>query len=213
LLVLTDRHRAERAGHELPGLLAQLPPGRIAVVVREKDLPWEEREALVRACAAQAPELPLVLATGAVVVPEEAGLVAALGLAGVHTAGGFMLPAGAAAWRDLPPGSWRGKSCHDGAELRAATLAGASHVTLSPVHPTGSKPGYGPPLGLEALTTLAATVEPGGPLVFALGGIDATNAAPVLARPGVHGIAVLGAVMGAPDPARAVRDLVALIEG
>ena len=87
-------------------------------------------------------------------------------------------------------------------------LIGAAYATLSPVFPTTSKPGYGPPLGLSGLAQLARTV-PGLPL-YALGGIDAASAADCRDA-GAAGVAVIGAVMAAPDPEAATRRLLAAI--
>jgi thiamine-phosphate pyrophosphorylase len=48
--------------------------------------------------------------------------------------------------------------------------------------------------------------------VFGIGGIDARNAGKVLAA-GATGIAVVSAVAAAPDPAEAVRELRAAVDG
>jgi thiamine-phosphate pyrophosphorylase len=74
---------------------------------------------------------------------------------------------------------------------------------LSPIFASPSKPGYGPALGTDALASLPLPC-------FALGGVTATNAAACLAA-GAAGIAVMGAVMTAADPAAAVRELLALV--
>ena len=71
---------------------------------------------------------------------------------------------------------------------------------------TSSKPGYGPPLGfdgLRALTRVAAPLP-----VYALGGLDASRAAACRAA-GAAGVAVMGALMGAADPAAEVAGLLA----
>jgi thiamine monophosphate synthase len=102
------------------------------------------------------------------------------------------------------PGSMVGRSCHSPAELARAAAEGCRWATLSPVFASCSKPAYGPPLGLGALA--------GSPLpTWALGGVGAPNAARCL-RAGAAGIAVMGAVMGADDPARAVAGILGRIE-
>ena len=49
------------------------------------------------------------------------------------------------------------------------------------------------------------------PPVVAIGGIDETRAAAVMAR-GVEGVAVVSAICAADDPERAARDLRAAVE-
>ncbi len=88
-----------------------------------------------------------------------------------------------------------GRSCHSDEELSRASAEGCQWATLSPIYPSRSKPGYGPPLGPAALA--------GAPLpTWALGGVDAANAAECL-ESGATGVAVLGAVLRSPDPAAA----------
>ena len=112
--------------------------------------------------------------------------------------------------------NWAGdQSCHPaevvrpasrdelGEAIAAAAAAGADYVTLSPIYLTDSKPGYGPALGIEALRAAAGHGIP----VLALGGITVATAAACVAA-GADGVAVMGEVMRADDPARIVRDLV-----
>ncbi len=75
-------------------------------------------------------------------------------------------------------------------------------MTLSPIFATASKPGYGPALGLGAL---AAAGRIGLP-VIALGGIGVATAA-ACRREGATGMAVMGGLMRATDPAAHTRDL------
>ena len=98
-----------------------------------------------------------------------------------------------------------GRSCHGPAELASAASEGCRWATLSPIFATASKPGYGPPLGVGAL---AGTPLP----VWALGGVDGHNAAECL-RAGAAGVAVMGAVMKAADPAAAVAAILSQLDG
>ena len=73
-------------------------------------------------------------------------------------------------------------------------------MTLSPIYPTVTKPGYGPALGAG---------RAGGELAarrrcpwLALGGIDSPGGSRHVRAAGAAGVAVLGAVMRADDPAR-----------
>ena len=62
------------------------------------------------------------------------------------------LPGGSdpAAARQLLPHGLIGVSAHSPPEAAAQLASGADYVTLSPIFPTASKPGYGPTLGLAA---------------------------------------------------------------
>jgi thiamine-phosphate pyrophosphorylase len=97
-----------------------------------------------------------------------------------------------------------GRFCHSLEELAAAEADGAQYATLSPIFPTRSKPGYGPPLGLAALTRLCVAVSIP---VYALGGIDTPQRVRACLAEGASGVAVMGAVMRAADPARTVKEL------
>jgi thiamine-phosphate pyrophosphorylase len=101
---------------------------------------------------------------------------------------------------DQPPGGgWWGRSCHSAAEVGRAANEGAAYATLSPYAASASKPGYGPPLDPAAYG--------GHPIpVYALGGVGPGNAA-AARRTGAHGVAVMGAVMRAADPALVVDAL------
>lgn len=195
VVVVTDRAAAEARGRLLVDVVAAaVDGGADAVLLREKDLPAPERRRLAVA---------LREITGdrgaALWVAGDAALAAATGADAVHLAA-------ADAWPDPVAGLARGRSCHTVAELRAAAVAGADHVTYSPVFPTPSKPGYGPPLGLAGLAAGCRAVP--GLAVVALGGIEPGRAAGCR-RAGAAGVALMGAVMRAADPAAVVRAVVA----
>lgn len=200
LLVLTDRGRSEERGRTLGETVrAALAGGARAVVLREKDLPEEERARL-------GGELleALVPAGAALIVASDRHLAERLGVVGVHLAA-------AEPWDPIrDPGMVTGRSCHSTEELLRAAQTGADYVTLSPVFRTDSKPGYGPALGPKGLSQLLQ--GPAGasrplPPVFALGGVTPDRVEACL-RSGAYGVAVMGAVMGADDPARTVSALV-----
>jgi len=191
LLVITDRRLARRP--LLPIIEEILAAGARWIMVREKDLPEAELVPLVRAIVERA------RAVGArVVVNPHAAVAAAGGADGVHLPQGFSV---AEARRIVGPGRWVGVSAHHREEALRAAAEGADYITLSPIFPPTSKPGYGPPLGLEALREVARAI----PIpVIALGGITPENAR-ACREAGAAGIAVLGSVMGAADPGAAVR--------
>ena len=95
-------------------------------------------------------------------------------------------------------GPW-GRSCHSVADVKHAEAEGASWVMLSPFAESRSKRMRQRPLPASAFGGHHVPV-------FALGGIDASNAADAIVA-GAHGIAVMGAVMGARRPGRVVHKL------
>jgi thiamine-phosphate pyrophosphorylase len=178
VVVLTDRRIARRP---LTQVVADAVAGGAGwVVLRERDLAYELRRALADALRSLLPPGRLIVAG-----PDP------LGGGAVHLA----------AAEPLPPGApLIGRSCHDSAEL--AQLTGESYVTLSPVYPTTTKPGYGPALTPRGAAALAPAVP-----WLALGGVDTAERVAACVDAGAAGVAVLGAVMGAADPRAATRDL------
>jgi thiamine-phosphate diphosphorylase len=197
LLVLTDRRACRAAGGLVDVVAAVVDGGARAVVVREKDLPTGERLALADEIAAVArPAGALVVVASG---PDTGD--------GVHLAAADPWPAGGPGGRERP--AVVGRSCHDAVEVAGAVAAGADYVTVSPVHPTPSKPGYGPALGEGGLAELVAAA---GPVpVFALGGITPDTVTGCLGA-GAYGVAVMGAVMAADDPRRTTAELRRVID-
>jgi thiamine-phosphate pyrophosphorylase len=183
LLVITDRHQARRPLEEQAEAL--FAAGCRWLSLREKDLESGARIALLRRLVEVGGRYGAVI-----MVHGDVETVVAGGAAGVH------LPDGVSpevARRRLGPNALIGCSVHDGAALARVAAAGADYATLSPIFESPSKPGYGPPLGLERLAAAAA----GAALpVIALGGIDEANAGRCLAA-GAAGVAVMGAAMRA----------------
>ena len=105
--------------------------------------------------------------------------------------------------RLLGPDRILGASADNADDVRARASQGADYVGVGPVFSTSSKRDTGPVLGLEGL---ARAVQASSIPVIAIGGIDATNLAEVLAT-GVHGVAVLSAVCCADDPREATEQL------
>ncbi len=89
------------------------------------------------------------------------------------------------------------------AEILRAERDGADHVSISPVFATSSKLDHQTPLGLAGVCTLAGRARVP---VLAIGGIHAGNAADVI-RAGACGICVVSAIIAAPDPELAAREL------
>jgi len=185
LLVLTDRHQLPPGRDLASTLRACVAGGARAMVVRELDLDDSDRAEVVASVAGLEGVLVLSART---LLPGAHGVHLAAHQTGLDA-------------RGVPV---HGRSCHDDGEVRRAVGAGASYLTVSPVAPSTSKPGYGPPLGSHGVRR-AAYLAQGVPL-FALGGVDAQNAAE-MRRAGAHGVAVMGALMRDPDPERATRRL------
>jgi thiamine-phosphate pyrophosphorylase len=190
LLVITDRHQAraplERVGTDI------LAAGAPWLLFRDKELDRLTRrriaESLVKAAAATGARLS---------IGGDVDLARHVGAGGVHVS---TLAELVNARSRLGAEAVVGFSAHSIDELGPAKTAGADYATLSPIFPSASKPGYGPALGLAALRDGAAAGLP----LYALGGVGAANAAQCLAA-GADGIAVMGEVMRATDPAGRVR--------
>ncbi len=101
-----------------------------------------------------------------------------------------------------------GASTHSLAEALQAEQNGASFITISPIFLTASKPGYGPALNLDSLHHVATSLKIP---VYALGGISPENTIDCL-KAGAHGIAVMGGIMAAANPANATQRYLGALE-
>lgn len=115
-------------------------------------------------------------------------------------------------WQSLPVAEVRrlvgserliGKSVHNVEEARRASEDGADYVFAGPVFDTPSKAGLVPTLGLDGLREICRVIDLP---VIGLGGIDPSNAAAVM-EAGAAGVAVIRAILAAPDPAEAAAQL------
>jgi len=87
------------------------------------------------------------------------------------------------------------RSTHSIDEIKEAEKQGCDFVLFGPIFPTPSKIKYGSPQGLKKLSlAAAATTLP----VFAVGGIDLQNTEQCLEH-GARGVAVISAILKAPD--------------
>ena len=146
----------------------------------------------------------LTRAAGALFLVNDRPDIAVLaGADGVHLGQDDLPPE--AARRVLGPDRIIGISTHDPDQVRAAVAAGADYVAVGPVYATTSKVGALVPRGLD-LVRAARPLVP-CPLV-AIGGIDATTAPDVIAA-GADAVAMIGALVRTPDPAAAVRGVLA----
>ena len=195
LYVVTDRHEA--AGRDLEEIVAAAAQGGAgAIQLREKDLSARDLYALgARLQAALAPYgVPLL-------INDRLDVALALDAAGVHLAG-HSLPT-AVARRVLGAGKLLGVSTHSVEEACCAAEDGADFIVFGPLFTTPSKVVYGPPQGLQHLTTVVRAVSIP---VIAIGGIDHTNL-PQVVHAGAYGVAMIRAVLAAPDPSKATQQL------
>lgn len=173
--------------------LSSVQPGRVAVQLRDKTC----SQSALRETATELRDV--CKAYGApMLVNGDCELAAELGI-GVHLpeAGISVVEAR----RRLGEDALIGTSRHGPATDELAP----SFVTLSPV---GTVPGKGIPLGLTGFARLARSYRVP---TYALGGVDATLA-PDLIEAGAQGVAAIRAIFAAPDPARALSELVAAVE-
>lgn len=138
---------------------------------------------------------------GLLVVNDRFDVALAAGAHGVHL-GPEDLPVDAVRGA-VPPAFVIGASTDDPETGRRLAGEGADYLGVGAVFGTRSKPG----LADEAIGPgrVAAVRAAAGIPCVAIGGVTASNAGEVLAV--ADGVAVLSAVMSAPDPAEAVREI------
>ena len=193
VLVITDRRQTSQPLEDFAAAL--FAGGCRWLSIREKDLPAAERLALTG-------RLVRLAARWQATVTVHGDLAAAAVADGLHLPRGGDIPAARAA---LGPRALIGVSAHNPVE--AAAAADADYVTLSPIFPSLSKPGHGAEPNLAALRSVSEAVAVP---VLALGGVTADRVE-ACRRAGAAGVAVIGAVAHAEDPARAVGALISAV--
>lgn len=108
----------------------------------------------------------------------------------------------------LGSGKLIGISTHNLAQAVEAEAGGADYIGFGPIFPTATKEHPDPVVGVAGLREVRAKVRI--PIV-AIGGINAGNVCEVVAA-GADGIAVVSAVLAAPDPQAALAELIKAIE-
>jgi thiamine-phosphate pyrophosphorylase len=181
-------------------LSAALRGGVDIVQLRVKDAPDDEIVATARRYAARCAAHGALL-----IINDRPDLVVAAGADGVHV-GQDDTPVPEAR-RLIGPDRLVGLSTHSPAQIDAAgALPEIDYIGVGPVHATPTKPGR-PAVGLELVHYGASHARVP---FFAIGGIDAGNAAAVRAA-GARRIAVVRALTEAADPEAAARSLRAAI--
>ncbi|MBV9109742.1 MAG: thiamine phosphate synthase [Gemmatimonadetes bacterium] len=200
LIVITDPSCGE-GRTILEVVRAALRGGAPSIQLRGKEMAVREQVELARALLAE------TRAAGALLwVNDRLDVALAAGADGAHL-GQDDLPVEAAR-RISPPGFLLGISAETPELALAAESGGADYVGTGPVYETGSKADAGSAIGLGRIAEVAAAVRIP---VVGIGGIAAANAGEVV-RAGAAGVAVISAVMRAPDPEQAVRDLLRAVE-
>jgi thiamine-phosphate pyrophosphorylase len=185
----------------LPDMLRAAIAGGVDVVqLREKHVEDDELASVADALRALCERLGALF-----VVNDRPHVAAHVGADGVHVG-----------QDDLPVADVReivgeqmliGLSTHSPAEIDAVDAGIVDYIGVGPVHETPTKPGR-PAVGVELVSYAGkhATVP-----FFAIGGIDAVNAADAIAA-GARRLCVLRAIAGAADPEAAARELRALLD-
>ena len=194
LYLVTDRALAR--GRPTAEIVQEAVAGGVTCVqLREKDCGTREFLAEARKLLAILRPLGVPL-----IINDRVDVALACGADGVHVGQRDMASEDV---RRLMPGALIGLSVESVAQLEAAEAAPVDYYGVSPVFATATKADAAPALGLAGLERLRALTS--RPLV-AIGGIDAGNAAAVMAA-GADGLAVVSALCAAADPAAAARVL------
>ncbi len=197
LYLVTD---AAPRGASLAAFLADVIEAGVGMVqLRDRSLSDRELAATARLCADVCRE------NGALFILNDRLDVALLaGADGVHVG-----------QDDLPPDEVRriagddfiiGVSTHSPDQIDAANETSADYIGVGPIHETPTKPGR-PAVGLDLVRYAARNAR--APF-FPIGGID-VQTAPRVIEAGARSLSVLRSVANAPDPPRAVRELLACI--
>lgn len=197
LHVLTDVRRGRDPMREVRAALAT---GRCAVQVRAKE--YSDRDVFDLTLRL----LEMSAATGSLVlVNDRVDVALAAGADGVHL-GVTDLPVERVR-EVVPRGFLVGVTARDVAAARRAEAAGADYLGVGPAYATTTKEGLPDPLGPEGVAAVAAATDLP---VIAVGGVDASRVPRLLAA-GAHGVAVVGALSSAEDPAVEAAALAAAV--
>ena len=151
---------------------------------------------------------PVIQAAGGLfIVNDRCDVALAVGADGVHL-GQEDLPV-AEARALLGPRMLIGISTHNLVQALEAEALGADYLGFGPIFPTPTKSHPEPVVGIERLREVRARVRL--PIV-AIGGITAANIR-MVADAGADAPAVLSAVLAAPDPTRAIAELMMALQG
>lgn len=198
--VITDRRTAgDRSLLDI--VRAAIRGGATVVQLREKAASTRAMIELGQALLeiTRAAGIPLI-------VNDRVDVALAIGAEGVHV-GQDDMPA-AMARRLIGPDRILGVSARTVEEAIQAERDGADYLGAGDVFGTPTKPDAGPPIGVEGLRQIVRAVSIP---VVAIGGVTPQNASAAIGA-GAVGVAVISAVVGAPDPEAAARQLREVVE-
>jgi len=201
LCLVTDRDLS--LGRSLIDVVgAAVQGGATMVQLREKTAP-------TRAFLEEARALKALLAPLGVplIINDRADIALAVGADGVHVGQTDM---DVETLRGLlGPRAIIGLSITNHQQIDSPDAALPDYLGLGPLYLQQTKPNAATPLGVEGFRALRAkTTKP----VVAIGGLKADNSAPVLAA-GANGLAVVSAIVGAPDVRAATEAFMGLFRG
>jgi thiamine-phosphate pyrophosphorylase len=137
------------------------------------------------------------------IVNDRCDLALAVDADGVHLGQGD-LPLDLAR-KVMGPDKLIGISTHNPDQVSAASAGKPDYLGFGPIFKPGSKQDHDPVVGIEGLRAIRAlTSLP----IFAIGGITVENVRDVM-KAGANGVAVISAILKAPDITQAVRDFLA----
>jgi thiamine-phosphate pyrophosphorylase len=198
----------ERAGGRALAELTRLVVAGGATLIQLRDKLGSTRRMIEEARAVKA-----VLAGTRVplVVNDRVDVALAAGADGVHV-GQDDMPADEAR-RLLGPKAIIGLSIKSVAQANAAPLDAIDYAGIGGVYATTSKDNPDAPIGVAGLRDVIAALRARKPdfPVCGIAGIDASNAAPVIAA-GANGVSVISTLSMNPDPESAARELRAIVD-
>uniref|UniRef100_A0A914H345 thiamine phosphate synthase n=1 Tax=Globodera rostochiensis TaxID=31243 RepID=A0A914H345_GLORO len=143
------------------------------------------------------------------IINDHVDVSLAAGADGVHLGANDLPPE--AARELLGPDAIVGYSVSNYAQLERATRLGnkIDYLGVGPVFSTPTKPDHAPPIGIQKLRAICSrSVHP----TVAIGGINAQKADEIMAVGAPDGLAVISAICGTEEPAKAARELREAIE-
>jgi thiamine-phosphate pyrophosphorylase len=141
------------------------------------------------------------------IVNDRCDLALAVDADGVHLGQGD-LPLDLAR-KVMGPDKLIGISTHNSDQVREATTGKPDYLGFGPIFKPGSKQDHDPVVGLEGLRAIRRLSSLP---VFAIGGIQIDQAGEVM-RAGANGVAVISAILKAPDISHAVKAFLAKMSG
>ena len=197
---------AVAGGRSLPALTALIAESVTLVQLRDK-------HGSTRVMVEEARDIAAVLKPRGtpLLINDRIDVALAAGAQGVHIGWDDMSTADAR--RLLGPDAIIGLSIKSMEEAAAAPLDLLNYVAIGGVYATTSKDNTSAPIGTSGLRAIAAAIRArkAGMPICAIAGIDANNAAEVIAA-GADGVAVISALSMAKDPAVAAGDLRGVVD-